>query len=62
MHARSALNDDLMPINKCKRSLQIINVSALRRPEVTQRSRSADGDAVEAGTEAEAATGDAFRA
>lgn len=58
MHARSALNDDLMPINKCKRSLQIINVSALRRPEVTQRSRSADGDAVEA----EAGTGDAFRA
>lgn len=56
MHARSALNDDLMPINKCKRSLQIINVSALRRPEVTQRSRSADGDAVEA------EAGDAFRA
>lgn len=60
MHARSALNDDLMPINKCKRSLQIINVSALRRPEVTQRSRSADGVAVEA--EAEAEAGDAFRA
>lgn len=60
MHARSALNDDLMPINKCKRSLQIINVFALRRPEVTQRSRSADGVAVEA--EAEAEAGDAFRA
>lgn len=29
VHAQSALNVDLMPINKCKRSLQIINVSAL---------------------------------